>query len=258
MAEGRILKRRISESKKLGELATHSARLLYTWLIPWLDSEGRYVADPDILKGHIFPKVKDITPEIISNDLGDLAAAGLIILYEANGEEYLEFTQTLQKIRKDREAESKIPAPPGGRQEDAGSDPGAGQEDAGTTPAEIKLNKSKLNKINSILTNREGDILKPWNEFAQKHGAPQIHGIQERTPRYSALKARLKEGMDFKELLQIIEASPFLLGTNDRGFIVTIDWILKPSNYIKIMEGNYLDRKKKHQGLQKFAAKGSQ
>jgi hypothetical protein len=255
MAEGRMIKRRICESKKLGALSTHTARLLYTWLIPWLDSEGRYVADPEILKGHIFPKIKDITPEMIDADLAELKNEKLIYLYSVDGEDYLQFRQNLQKIRKDREAESKIPAPPATLLEDSGSDPGAGQEQAGNTPAEIKLNKSKLNQINSILTNRESVIMEPWNIFAEKYGLPQIQGIQEKTPRYRYLKARLKEGMEFKDLLEIVRNSPFLLGKNDQGFTATFDWILKPTNYLKILEGNYLDRKRRHQGLRAFAGK---
>jgi len=59
MAEGRILKRQISDSKKLGSIGSDSPRLLYTWLIPWLDIEDRHTADPDLIKGRIFPKCKD-------------------------------------------------------------------------------------------------------------------------------------------------------------------------------------------------------
>jgi len=113
MADGRMLKKRISESKKLGSLKSDSARLLYTWLIPWLDVEGRYLADPDILKGHIFPKVKAMTPGKIRKLLIDLHESGLIILYSVNSEDYLEVTkfQEHQNIRKDREGDSKIPSP---------------------------------------------------------------------------------------------------------------------------------------------------
>jgi len=113
MAEGRILKKRISESKRLGQLQSDSTRLLYTWLIPWLDVEGRYSADPDILKGHLFPKVKSITPLKIKKLLNELGEIGLIILYRFNGESYLQFTtfHEIQKIHRDREAESKIPSP---------------------------------------------------------------------------------------------------------------------------------------------------
>ena len=138
MAEGRMLKRCISESKKLGRLKSDSERLLYTWLIPWLDVEGRHSADPEIIKGHIFPKVKNITPKKISNLLNLLSDEKLIILYSANGEDYLQFKKfhELQTIRKDREGDSKIPPP----SKDSRITPGASQD-------KPSLNKDKLIEI---------------------------------------------------------------------------------------------------------------
>lgn len=112
MAEGRILKRQISDSKKLGALKSDSARLLYTWLIPWLDIEDRHTADPDLIKGRIFPKCKSWNIRKIERGLEELNDGELIILYEANGEVYLQFTKTLQKKYRDKEAPSKIPPPP--------------------------------------------------------------------------------------------------------------------------------------------------
>jgi len=113
MARGRMLKKEISESKKLGSLNSDSARLLYTWLIPWLDIEGRYSADVDILKGHIFPKIKSMTPELIEELLFELADGKLIYLYKSNGETYLQFTKfkELQSLHPERESKSDIPSP---------------------------------------------------------------------------------------------------------------------------------------------------
>ena len=51
MAEGRMLKRNISESRRLAELKTDQARLLWTWIIPFLDSEGRSYASAEMIKG---------------------------------------------------------------------------------------------------------------------------------------------------------------------------------------------------------------
>jgi len=112
MPEGRMLKKQISISKTLPELKSDSARLLYTWLIPHLDVEGRFSADPDVVKGHVVPRLK-MTKKKIWDYLQDMAEKGLIILYEADGDYYLEFTvfEKHQIIRKDREADSKIPSP---------------------------------------------------------------------------------------------------------------------------------------------------
>lgn len=148
MAEGRMLKRCISESKKLGRLKSDSARLLYTWLIPWLDVEGRHSADPEIIKGHIFPKVKNTTPRKISTLLDILNDEKLIILYIANGESYLQFLkfQELQTIRKDREGESKIPSPSQGSR----ITPGVSQDESSISKDNIIEDKLKESKLNSL------------------------------------------------------------------------------------------------------------
>lgn len=55
------------------------------------------------------------------------------------------------------------------------------------------------------------------------------------------LKARLK---DYDEQ-QVIEtfgkaaASSFLNGGGSSGFIANIDWVLRPNNFVKVLEGNY-------------------
>ncbi len=148
MAEGRMLKRCISESKKLGRLESDSARLLYTWLIPWLDVEGRHSADPEIIKGHIFPKVKKMTPKKISKLIDLLNDEKLIILYTANGEAYLQFIkfQELQTIRKDREGESKIPPPSQGSR----ITPGVRQDESSISKDKIIEDKLKKGKLNSL------------------------------------------------------------------------------------------------------------
>lgn len=113
MADGRMLKRAISDSKKLSELKTDSARLLWTWILPYLDIEGRYFADPDMIKGKVVPRLKTFTPENISEYLSDMNNIGLITLYESDGEKYLQFRnfKEFQNLRESKEAKSKIPSP---------------------------------------------------------------------------------------------------------------------------------------------------
>ncbi len=49
-----------------------------------------------------------------------------------------------------------------------------------------------------------------------------------------------EQGFDFDELLAAVAASPFLLGkVKGRDFKASFDWIIAPSNYQKIIEGNY-------------------
>ncbi len=45
MADGRILSKRVTRSDKIASLSSDTARMIYSWLIPYLDVEGRIEAD---------------------------------------------------------------------------------------------------------------------------------------------------------------------------------------------------------------------
>ena len=158
MARGRMLKKEISESKKLGALDSDSARLLYTWLIPWLDIEGRYTADPDILKGHLFPKVKPMTIEKVAGLLFELADKNLIILYKSDGEQYLQFTKfkELQSLHPEREAKSDIPAP---------NDKSCELMRTHDLSPQVKLKKVKLKEVKSKCPKPISDIDKTLTQL---------------------------------------------------------------------------------------------
>jgi len=143
MAEGRMLKKVVSESQKLPQLKTDSARLLWTWILPYLDIEGRFFADPNLVKGKVVPRLNTFNPENITEYLNDMARVGLIILYEIDGEKYLQFRnfKELQNLRDDREAKSKIPAP---KVPKKSVTPGVLQESAGNTPTEFNLIKDNI------------------------------------------------------------------------------------------------------------------
>uniref|UniRef100_A0A6H1Z798 Uncharacterized protein n=2 Tax=viral metagenome TaxID=1070528 RepID=A0A6H1Z798_9ZZZZ len=139
MAEGRMLKRAIATSKKMAELETDSARLLYTWFIPFLDVEGRFYGDPDVIKGSIVPRIKDFTAEKVKECLADMQRVGLILWYLVNDDKYLQFTvfEKHQNINRDRESKLVFPAP-----EDSCVTP----EDVRVTPSNVLLSKDKLSK----------------------------------------------------------------------------------------------------------------
>lgn len=58
------------------------------------------------------------------------------------------------------------------------------------------------------------------------------------------MKARIENyGLDaFIETVKSIKQCPFLLGQNERGWVITFDWLIKPSNFAKVLEGNYKPR----------------
>jgi hypothetical protein len=114
MADGRILKRKITKSKKLAALKSDKARLLWFYMLPFTDVEGRLEADPEDLRDEIIRKQrKGFTLQAIENCLQDLHRVGLITLYETDDKRYLEYGNFHgeQNLRRDKEAKSEIPAP---------------------------------------------------------------------------------------------------------------------------------------------------
>lgn len=204
MPDGRMLKKVIAESRSLGALKTDSARLLYTWLLPFLDIEGRHTADPEIVKGHIFPKVKTMTAPRIRTLLKDLAAAGLITIYQVNREPFLQFTQFQehQKLDREREAPSKIPPPP--------DNSGVGHEDSRPTPEDsggaaensllsLSLSKDK-SKDKSSHVELRAEVIRYLNEKTGKHFLPDAASTVK------LINASLAEGRtlaDFKRVIDV-------------------------------------------------------
>ena len=148
MATGRMLKKNISTSRKLSELKSDSARLLYTWLLPHLDIEGRFSANPYVVKGYIVPRLTTMTPEKIEEFLHELSQKKLIILYEVNEDKYLEFTKfsDFQSLREDREAKSDIPNPKMANNNTNEPTPAELPQNSRRTPAKDKISKDKISK----------------------------------------------------------------------------------------------------------------
>ena len=72
---------------------------------------------------------------------------------------------------------------------------------------------------------------------------PTIKAIDGSRRKAVAARWRANRSLDtFEELFKIAEASPFLKGQNDRNWSADFDWMMKPSNFTKILEHRYDDR----------------
>ena len=83
-------------------------------------------------------------------------------------------------------------------------------------------------------------IVKKWNSL----GLQEIKAINAGTNRHKLLNARIKDyGIDkVLETIESVNRSSFLKGQNNRGWVITFDWLIKPNNFVKVMEGNYIDK----------------
>jgi hypothetical protein len=87
MAKGRMVAKEIAIDKNVNGLSDKAA-LLYTWIIPFLDREGRFFALPEQIKGHVVPYRKNFTLKIVQQCLQEMVSYNLIRIYGEN-KEYL-------------------------------------------------------------------------------------------------------------------------------------------------------------------------
>lgn len=106
------------------------------------------------------------------------------------------------------------------------------------------IDKEKDNKLivslDTICQTDARRVIEEWNKL-QEVGINPIRDIKPSSKRYQLLKGRIREyGID--EVLNAINNvrnSDFLRGENNRGWMITFDWFVKPNNFLKTLEGNY-------------------
>ena len=106
------------------------------------------------------------------------------------------------------------------------------------TEIEKEIEKEINNNISKdIFINK---VVSEWNSI----GVSPIKLI--RGTRQKMLNARIKEYSEEGVLQAInnIKHSDFLKGQNKNSWVITIDWFLKPNNFIKVYEDNYNSKKK--------------
>lgn len=106
------------------------------------------------------------------------------------------------------------------------------------------IDKEKDNKLivskDTICQTDVRRVIEEWNKL-QEVGINPIRDIKPSSKRYQLLKGRIREyGID--EVLNAINNvcnSDFLRGENNRGWMITFDWFVKPNNFTKVLEENY-------------------
>ena len=84
------------------------------------------------------------------------------------------------------------------------------------------------------------DILEGWNELAASCGLPKAGKLTG--GRLRQAKARIREYPDlddWRRAFKHIRDTPFLRGTNDRGWRADIDFLLQAKSFTKLTEGSY-------------------
>lgn len=86
-------------------------------------------------------------------------------------------------------------------------------------------------------------IVTAWNDL-EEFGIKPISKMTASSKRYTNLVARIREfgADDILAAIENIKTSDFLQGKNKFGFTVSFDWFVKPTNFPKVLEGNYNNR----------------
>ena len=113
------------------------------------------------------------------------------------------------------------------------------EEREGEEEVDIDKNNNTISK-DIVSSNKLQPIVDRWNEL----GLQKLISINAGTTRYKLLNARMKEYGEDKILQAIenIKESSFLKGQNSKGWTITFDWLVKPNNFLKVLEGNYRDK----------------
>lgn len=105
----RMIKESIRTSKTVNSLTDFQFRV-WVYLITYVDDYGRGSADPELIKGFVFPRRKRVSESDIEKTLAELAGMGCISLYSVDGESYFCFPNW-GKHQRVQTKKSKFPAP---------------------------------------------------------------------------------------------------------------------------------------------------
>ena len=106
-----------------------------------------------------------------------------------------------------------------------------------------KISKDNNNNIKDIMNVNCKEVFEAYNQICTR--LPRIKSMSE--ARKKAVKARLNNYSleDVKEMFKKANESDFLTGMNDKNWIANFDWLMKDTNFAKVMDGNYENRNPK-------------
>lgn len=113
---------------------------------------------------------------------------------------------------------------------------------------ELDNKEKEIEEENDLIvskdTIRQTDVqrtIDEWNTL-EEFGITPVKRMTSK--REQAVKARIRQNHmdDILEAIENIRHSSFLQGQNKEGWMITFDWFLKPGNFAKVFEGNYLDK----------------
>lgn len=151
----RTIKPEMPEDEKLGR-CSRDARLMFVYLITQSDCHGNQRATLPLLRGKLFPYDDDINLAGVRCWLDELERAGLVSLYEVDGQSYLHICNWTKHQKVHKPAPSTIPQPPGTDEPQSGRDSSADESETGRGPSALDLDRDHDLDLDLLTTARVG------------------------------------------------------------------------------------------------------
>lgn len=206
------------------------------------DREGRFEWKPRRLKAAILPYWEGD----FSRVLDALTTRGFLVKYASQGREYgLVRTFTKHQVVNNRESASELPPPP----DDADLTREARVNGASPTRdvhAQAE-GKGKEGKGRDSVPPSGGSQCPHKEIVALYHETlPELTAVREWTDtRKKLLQGRWRESPErqsldwWRKFFADIRNSDFLMGRTEKPFRADLEWIIRPTNFVKILEGKY-------------------
>ena len=173
----RIIKDSIRTSKSVNTMTDFQFRL-WTYLLTYVDDYGRGSADPELLKGFVFPRRKGVTEATIEKSLQELANIGSILLYDVDGESYFCFPNWAdhQRIQTKK---SRFPSPDDGTLKKVTVSHGESPLESNPIQSESNPNPNTNPNPNARET-RGAAFEKFWSAYPRKEGKQKARSAFEK------------------------------------------------------------------------------
>jgi len=245
MARIRTIKPDFCSSSDVGALS-REARLFFLQLLTEADDDGRLLWIPRRLCGVLYPFDTDVSPERIEGWATECEKRSMVTRYTLDEVTFLAIVNWSKHQKISHATSSKFPPPP---------------ERCGGTPESLRKEREKegeqgtTNPDGLVVASKPATPVCPQSEIVALYHEllPSLARVRDWTPeRQSFLRKRWSEKPErqsldwWREFFGYVSRSDFLMGraqTRDGHFEADLEWLVRPKNFVKVIEGKYENRK---------------
>jgi hypothetical protein len=238
----RSIKPEFWEDERIAALSP-LARLLFIASWQLADRNGVFEHREQWIKAKVFPYESGEAPSV-SQLLHELFTGGHLVPYEVDGKKYIivrNFKKHQRISGKEAESNGYYPLPPKDlkKYEATETQLGSNGEAPETAGAGSREQGKEQGKDCAPLPSND-EIASAWNGLGKPFAE-----IRLTDKRKKSIKERLCNSFwveNWRKALDLVKASSFCSGKNDRGWVADIDWFIRPDTVNKLIEGKYSDR----------------